>query len=63
MSKGSKPRPILVSNEEYANRWDAIFGKEKTETDLPKTIDEKSVLDYNVSLSTKESHGTQRRRS
>lgn len=29
--KGSKPRPYSVSNEEYAKRWDMIFG-----TDLPK---------------------------
>ena len=28
MSKGSKPRPFSVSNEEYANRWDAIFGRD-----------------------------------
>lgn len=27
--KGSAPRPFDVSNEEYANRWDAIFGKKK----------------------------------
>lgn len=27
--KGSAPRPFSVSNEEYANRWDAIFGKDK----------------------------------
>lgn len=26
--KGSKPRPFSVSNEEYAARWDAIFGKD-----------------------------------
>ena len=25
--KGSKPRPISVSNAEYAARWDAIFAK------------------------------------
>lgn len=29
MSKGSKPRPFSVANEDYANRWDAIFGKDK----------------------------------
>ena len=29
--KGSRPRPISVSNEEYANRWDAIFGRDKLE--------------------------------
>lgn len=28
MSKGSVPRPFAVSNEEYANRWDAIFGRD-----------------------------------
>lgn len=31
MSKGSRPRPIQVSNEEYANRWDAIFGVHREE--------------------------------
>jgi hypothetical protein len=31
MSKGSAPRPFAVSDEEYASRWDAIFG-----TDLEK---------------------------
>ena len=28
MSKGSTGRPFSVTNEEYANRWDAIFGKD-----------------------------------
>ena len=28
MSKGSAPRPFAVTNEEYANRWDAIFGRD-----------------------------------
>lgn len=32
--KGSAPRPFSVSNEEYANRWDAIFAK-KEQLDLP----------------------------
>ena len=27
MSKGSSPRPFTVSQEEYGNRMDAIFGK------------------------------------
>jgi DNA-directed RNA polymerase subunit M/transcription elongation factor TFIIS len=35
MSKGSSPRPFSVSNQDYANRWDAIFGKDKT-TECPK---------------------------
>ena len=29
MGKGSAPRPFSVANEEYANRWDAIFGRDK----------------------------------
>ena len=28
MSKGSTGRPFSVSNQEYANRWEAIFGKD-----------------------------------
>ena len=28
MSKGSSPRPFVVSNQEYSNRWDAIFGRD-----------------------------------
>ena len=27
--KGSASRPKQVSDEDYANRWDAIFGKDK----------------------------------
>ncbi len=33
MSKGSSPRPFSVSDEEYAKRWEAIFGKDKPEED------------------------------
>lgn len=29
MSKGSSPRPISVSDQEYADRWDAIFNRDK----------------------------------
>lgn len=29
--KGSKPRPFSVSQKEYDDRWDAIFGREKLE--------------------------------
>ena len=37
--KGSKPRPFSVSQEEYDNRWDAIFGKDKNKEE--PTIDTK----------------------
>jgi hypothetical protein len=31
--KGSKPRPLSVSEEEYATRWDAIFGRDQPNPD------------------------------
>jgi len=33
--KGSGSRPRQVSNEDYANRWDAIFQREKVKVSLP----------------------------
>jgi hypothetical protein len=38
--KGSKPRPFSVSQKEYDNRWDAIFGRDKD--DKEKVKDESS---------------------
>lgn len=31
MSKGSSPRPYSVNAEDFSNRWNAIFGKEKSD--------------------------------
>jgi hypothetical protein len=45
--KGCKPRPFNVSQDEYANRWDAIFQR-----DLPK--EEKPKSDYQDILSTED---------
>jgi hypothetical protein len=45
--KGSKPRPFSVAQEEYNNRWDAIFGR-----DLQK-FDE-AVFKNEDTLSTEE---------
>jgi hypothetical protein len=42
--KGSSPRPYSVSNEEYINRWDAIFGR-----DLKK--DQEAALEKMVRIS------------
>lgn len=33
MGKGSTPRPFSVSNQEYSNRWDAIFGRDNDQKD------------------------------
>ncbi len=31
--KGSAPRPMEVSRDQYSNNWDAIFKKEKEKND------------------------------
>jgi hypothetical protein len=42
--KGSKPRPLNVSNEEYAARWDAIFGRDLKQEQKQDVLTE--VPDY-----------------
>ncbi len=39
MSKGSSPRPFKVSNEEYSNRWDAIFGRDNEKENKEKALE------------------------
>ena len=39
--KGSKPRPISVTQQEYDTRWDTIFGRDLNDEmnlDMPGTI-------------------------
>ena len=38
--KGSKPRPFSVSQEEFDNRFEAIFGKKKKEDNTGVTKNE-----------------------
>ena len=38
--KGSAPRPYSVTQEEYDNRWDAIFGRNKAVTEDSSDTDE-----------------------
>jgi hypothetical protein len=44
--KGSSPRPKSVSEEEYATRWDAIFGRDLDSKD--KVNEDGEVLQGNV---------------
>ena len=39
MSKGLTPRPFSVSNQEYANRWDAIFGRDNEKKDKAQDVE------------------------
>lgn len=39
MSKGSSPRPFNVTNQEYANRWDAIFGRDNEKKNEAQSLE------------------------
>ena len=39
MSKGSAPRPFQVANEEYAMRWDLIFGRDNEKTNETQSLE------------------------
>jgi hypothetical protein len=42
--KGSSSRPKQVSNEDYANRWDAIFQRDKPkEEPIGKALEEEPL--------------------
>ena len=52
MSKGSRPRPFSVSQKEYDNRWDAIFGRDIKNEEDAQAEDEafKAIEERNSSL-------------
>ena len=39
MGKGSSPRPFNVTNQEYANRWDAIFGRDNEKENKAQSLE------------------------
>ena len=54
--KGSKPRPISVSQQEYDSRWDAIFAREveqkkKVINELGEELEGELLLEQNSNLS------------
>ena len=49
--KGSKPRPFSVTQEEYDNRWDAIFGRDLKEKEKrEKALDEMVRINQELGL-------------
>ena len=44
--KGSKPRPFSISQQEYDNRWDAIFSRDLKEdkVEMPGTVGGAKVI-------------------
>ena len=51
--KGSRPRPFSVSQDEYDNRWDAIFGRDLREKE-EKVVDADSEDKYNTNTEAKQ---------
>ncbi len=37
--KGSKPRPFSIAQEQYEERWDLIFGRDKGQKERDKEFD------------------------
>jgi len=60
MSKGSRPRPYSVSQDTFANNYDAIFGKKdrrqvedsQAEDEAFKAVDKTNQNTYNTSTDT-----------
>ncbi len=55
MSKGSTPRPFSVAQEQYEERWDLIFGRDKGQKERDKEFDkvqdaleEKAEINYTL---------------
>ena len=44
--KGSTQRPRSIADEEWANRWDAIFGRDKQEQ--PKKDNDDSLAEQDT---------------
>ena len=44
MGKGSAPRPFAVSNQEYANRWDAIWGRDQNKDSYAPIEETESLI-------------------
>lgn len=45
--KGSSSRPFSVTQEEYDNRWDLIFGKDKTKIEVEQEHEEHDLEEDN----------------
>ena len=60
MSKGSSPRPFKVSNQEYANRWDAIFGRDNEKENKAQSLESDRPIDPCDSGSSDNSEGQAR---
>jgi hypothetical protein len=60
MSKGSRPRPYSVSQKQFSNNYDAIFGKKdprqvedaQAEDEAFKLVDKTTRNNYNTNTET-----------
>lgn len=57
MSKGTRPRPFTISQEQFGNNIEAIFGKKPPKEryippPLPTIVDNKGLNAYNNNIAT-----------
>lgn len=57
MSKGSTGRPFSVTNEEYSNRWDAIFGRDNEKNNETQALESDRPSDARPSGSSNNPEG------
>ena len=55
--KGSKPRPFQVANDEYARRWDLIFGRDDEKENKEKNLESDRPADTCHNRSSDNSKG------
>lgn len=60
MGKGSTPRKFSVTNEEYANRWNAIFGKDNEKENKAQSLESDRSSDARHSGSSDNPEGQAR---
>lgn len=46
--KGSRPRPLSISDDEFGDKWDAIFGKKPRKEESPCPPDDRLTTDQNT---------------
>ena len=57
MGKGSTQRPFSVTNDEYANRWNAIFGKDNEKKNETQSMESDRPADARPSGSSDNPEG------
>ena len=58
MGKGSTPRPFSIAQDEYANRWDAIFGRDKITAGRDKAKKQEEPVEFEAGVEDEDEDDT-----